>query len=70
MANFASRGPCSLLVCLFVSLRQVFNFTFNFSASEYKTITHGLGRYPDLVVVQLLLSNGYISEAGGKTPIL
>jgi hypothetical protein len=31
-----------------------------------KAITHGLGKYPDFVVVQLKLSNGYVSEAGGK----
>ncbi|XP_056016994.1 uncharacterized protein LOC130053648 [Ostrea edulis] len=48
------------------------NFTISGShsisrADNHKSITHGLGRYPDFVVVQLKLSNGYISEAGGVT---
>lgn len=30
-------------------------------------MTHGLSRYPDLVVVQLKMSDGYVSEAGGVT---
>jgi hypothetical protein len=34
--------------------------------NNHKAITHGLSRYPDFVVVQLKLSNGYVSEAGGK----
>lgn len=45
-------------------LLKLFSF---YLADNHKSITHGLGRYPDFVVVQLKLSNGYISEAGGKT---
>uniref|UniRef100_K1R1M3 Uncharacterized protein n=1 Tax=Magallana gigas TaxID=29159 RepID=K1R1M3_MAGGI len=38
-----------------------------YTASSYQSVTHGLSRYPDLVVVQLKMSNGYVSEAGGVT---
>ncbi|XP_061195953.1 sushi, von Willebrand factor type A, EGF and pentraxin domain-containing protein 1-like [Saccostrea echinata] len=34
---------------------------------SYKTITHELGRTPDFVVVQLKMTNGYVSEATGVT---
>lgn len=34
-------------------------------ANNYQSLSHGMGRYPDLVVVQLKLTNGYVSEAGG-----
>nr|XP_022310970.1 uncharacterized protein LOC111116274 [Crassostrea virginica] len=37
------------------------------TGDSYKSFTHGLGRYPDLVVVQLKMNNGYVSEAGGVT---
>lgn len=36
-----------------------------FKANNYQSLSHGMGRYPDLVVVQLKLTNGYVSEAGG-----
>ncbi|XP_062609278.1 uncharacterized protein LOC134271029, partial [Saccostrea cucullata] len=47
-------------------------FTSNDSESiskgeSYKTITHGLGKNPDFVVVQLKMTNGYVSEAAGVT---
>ncbi|XP_062587110.1 uncharacterized protein LOC134248727 [Saccostrea cucullata] len=34
---------------------------------SYKTITHGLVKTPDFVVVQLKMDNGYMSEAAGVT---
>lgn len=36
-----------------------------FKGLNVKFISHGLGTVPDLVVVQVVMSNGYISEAGG-----
>lgn len=34
--------------------------------NNYQSLFHGIGRYPDLVVAQLKLTNGYVSEAGGE----
>lgn len=36
------------------------------TVNNYQSLSHGIGRYPDLVVVQLKLNNGYVSEAGGE----
>lgn len=36
------------------------------TVNSYQSLSHGIGRYPDLVVVQLKLNNGYVSEAGGE----
>ncbi|XP_062613868.1 uncharacterized protein LOC134275615 [Saccostrea cucullata] len=38
-----------------------------FTGDSYKTIEHGLGEKPDFVVVQLKMTNGYVSEAAGVT---
>lgn len=36
-----------------------------FKGLNFKFVSHGLETVPDLVVVQVVMSNGYISEAGG-----
>lgn len=43
---------------------------FILKGSSYTDIPHNIGYYPDLVIVQLKLPNGYISEAQGKVKLL
>ncbi|XP_056017004.1 sushi, von Willebrand factor type A, EGF and pentraxin domain-containing protein 1-like [Ostrea edulis] len=38
------------------------------TAAPYTDVIHNLGVYPDFVTVQLLLSDGYVSDAQGTTP--
>lgn len=54
-------------IYLFILLPTVlFPVLYILTVNNHQSLSHGIGRYPDLVVVQLKLNNGYVSEAGGE----